>query len=441
MKKLILFVMLVCFALLNTKSQTIDLTFTAIDNTEWIQIDSIKVMNRTRETDTVLYWPDTMLSLNHLGFEEIVHAPSSFRLYQNYPNPFVGQTRIKICVIESDIVIIMITDALGRKVHYSERVLNNGCHEFMFRPGNTEFYFLTAIWNDKSQSIKILNSSKGNNQQCSLEYQGTGNANIQLKSTSEIQGFPYTLGDRLLYIGYAGELQSGLLDIPEFNQDYTLQFATNIPCPGTPSVEYDGQIYNTIQIFNQCWLKENLNVGTMIQGDQEMTDNSIVEKYCYNNEPGNCARYGGLYQWNEMMQYTTQQDAQGICPTGWHIPTDEEWKVLEGAVDSLFGIGDQIWEEFGYRGLDGGTNLKSMDGWDGGGNGTDKFGFSVYPNGIRYDDGSFLLINEYGLYWSSEEDEPGIVWYRFFDYQNPEVLRGETLSAVGYGYGVRCIKD
>ena len=89
------------------------------------------------------------------------------------------------------------------------------------------------------------------------------------------------MGDELLYICYMDTLQSGVLDSPEDNKSYTFQFATNIPCPGTPTVEYEGQIYNTIQIFSQCWLKENLNVGTMIQGGVGMSDNGLVEKYCY----------------------------------------------------------------------------------------------------------------------------------------------------------------
>jgi len=441
MKKLTLLLMMLCLALLNTNSQTIELTFSALNNADWIQLDSIKVMNRTQGTETVLHWPDTSLILYHVGIQEAVPELSTFQLYQNYPNPVTEQTNIKICVLESDKISVQITDVLGRRIISIERNLNNGCHEFLFKPGNAEIYFLTANWKSNSHSIKIINTSSGNNEQCSLEYTGTGDINNQLKSTSEIQDFSYTLGDRLLYIGYADELQSGMLDVPEFNQDYTLQFATNIPCPGTPTVEYEGQIYNTIQIFNQCWLKENLNVGTQVNGDQNQSNNNIIEKYCYDNLTSNCLTYGGLYQWNEMMQYTTQQGAQGICPSGWHIPTDEEWKVLEGAVDSQYEIGDPTWEEFGYRGLDGGTNLKSIVGWNDGGNGIDKFGFSVLPSGILHDDSGFVLIGEYGLYWSSEEDEPGIVWYRFFDYENPEVLRGETLSAQGYGYGVRCVKD
>ena len=142
--------------------------------------------------------------------------------------------------------------------------------------------------------------------------------------------------------------ESGILDNPESNETYTFQFATNIPCKGTPTVTYEGQVYNTIQIFNQCWLKVNLNVGTMIPGTEEMTDNGIIEKYCYNNEPDSCTKYGGLYQWNEMMQYVTQQGTQGICPPDWHLPTDEEWKVLEGAVDSQYGIGDYTWDVNGF---------------------------------------------------------------------------------------------
>jgi len=69
------------------------------------------------------------------------------------------------------------------------------------------------------------------------------------------------------------------------------------------------------------------------------------------------------------MQYTTQQGVRGICPPGWHLPTDEEWKVLEGAVDSQYGIGDPEWDNYYYRGFDAGTNLKSISGWYYEGNG------------------------------------------------------------------------
>ena len=90
----------------------------------------------------------------------------------------------------------------------------------------------------------------------------------------------------------------------------------------------DGQTYNSVQIGTQCWMAENLNIGEMINGSEEMTDNGVIEKYCYDNDPANCETYGGLYQWNEMMEYTTTPGVQGICPTDWHLPSDGEWTTL-----------------------------------------------------------------------------------------------------------------
>jgi len=203
-------------------------------------------------------------------------------------------------------------------------------------------------------------------------------------------------------------------------------------------VEYEGQVYNTIQIFSQCWLKENLNVGTMIQGYEEMTDNGIFEKYCYNNEPDSCAKYGGLYQWWEMMQYTTQQGARGICPPGWHLPADEEWKVLEGAVDSHYRIGDPEWEGY-FRGLDAGTNLKTTSGWYENGSGTDLFGFSGLPGGHRGYDDEFFGIGGFGYWWTSAEYGDYDAWSRSLDNYGPGVIRFSNDK--GIGLSVRCIRD
>jgi uncharacterized protein (TIGR02145 family) len=236
--------------------------------------------------------------------------------------------------------------------------------------------------------------------------------------------------------------ESGILDSPVTNETYSLEFATNIPCPGTPTVTYEGQVYNTIQIFSQCWVKENLNVGTMIPGAQEMSNNSVTEKYCYDNNPDSCTKYGGLYQWQEMMQYTTTQGAQGICPPGWHLPTDEEWKVLEGAVDSQYGIGDPEWDKEGeLRGFDAGLNLKSIGGWYYEGNGSNLFGFSGLPGGYRSYDGSFYVVGKFGWWWASTEDDsiPAWSWYRGLRYDMADVIRWVSLKEGGSS--VRCLRD
>jgi uncharacterized protein (TIGR02145 family) len=74
-----------------------------------------------------------------------------------------------------------------------------------------------------------------------------------------------------------------------------------------------------------CWFKENLNIGTMIPSNTLQTNNSIIEKYCFNDSLINCSKSGGLYSWDEMMQYTIDNGGQGICPTGWHVPTETEY--------------------------------------------------------------------------------------------------------------------
>jgi uncharacterized protein (TIGR02145 family) len=422
-----------------SQRSTMELTFTAVDSTTYVQLDSIRIMNRTQGGDTVLYWPDTVLSFNYVGLPETTDKNTAFQVFQNYPNPVVDQTTISIHVPEKDEVSIIITDILGRVIVESEWVLNRGKHSFQFTPGLGNLYFFTAMWQGKSVSIKIVSYSSDCSA-CLLEYLGGERLAPTVKSMDDIREFFFSPGNELLYIGFADGLESGVLDTPEENQTYTFQFATNIPCPGTPTVDYEGQVYNTIQIFSQCWLKENLNVGVMINGTIEQSDNGILEKYCYNNEPANCAKYGGLYEWWEMMQYTNQQGTRGICPPDWHLPMEEEWKVLEGAVDSECGIGDTTWYGYFFRGYDAGMNLKTTSGWYVNGNGLDLFGFSGLPGGkhLNYD-GYFHDVGKVGYWWTSTECNVIEAWLRPLSYGYQGVGRWPEVKWIGLS--IRCLKD
>jgi uncharacterized protein (TIGR02145 family) len=205
----------------------------------------------------------------------------------------------------------------------------------------------------------------------------------------------------------------------------TLDFA--MPCPGIPTVTYEGQTYNTVQIVSQCWFKENLNVGTMINGTNNQTNNSQKEKYCYDNISSNCATYGGLYQWDEMMQYVTVQGTQGICPIGWHIPTDDEWTTLTDYLggESIAGgkmkeIGILHW----YPPNTGATN---------------ESGFTALPGGFRLIDGFFSLVFN-GNFWSSTEYDMETAWGRGLVYDDASVYR-EGGYYKRNGFSVRCLKD
>jgi len=417
-----------------------ELSFSAIENAYYVQLDSIKVMNRTQNCDTVMYWPDTVLILDQqVGIIEHSNE-SEFVVFPNYPNPVINHTTITFCIPEKEKVNVLISDMIGRQLISKNIILDKGYHSFRFNPCAGELFFFTAIYQGERRSIKILSAASNQNQQASLEYIGQRNSVTQLKSATNVQNFFFNIGDDLLYIGYWDNLQSGILDTPEESESYTFQFAYKTPCPGEPTVTYEGQVYNTVQIFSQCWLKENLNAGTMIPGFQEMTNNALIEKYCYDDDDAICDELGGLYQWNETMQYTTTLGAQGICPPGWHIPTDEEWKVLEGGIDGQYGIGDPEWDGWDFRGSDIGFRMRSESGWAYDYNGSDSHGFNMKPGGFRYfKDCDFWHVYGHAVLWTSNEDTDEYAWDRFVIGYLDEIYRNSVRRESGMS--VRCIKD
>ncbi|MEA3479728.1 MAG: FISUMP domain-containing protein [Bacteroidota bacterium] len=428
---------------MNAQKSTLELTFTALDSLSWLPLDSIKVMNRTKGGDTVLFWPDTVLVLDYTtGVLEQPQESTGLQLLQNYPNPVIDQTNITIYIPREDKVNIIIIDIWGKKIYEEEEVLKKGYHQFRFIPGAGKMFFFSVHYKGTKQCIKIIHTGDNVTQSSCLEYTGCDNDKSRLKRTTHYKGLSYSLGDTLLYIGYFDSLESGILDNPDSNKIYNFQFATNIPCPGIPTVNYEGQVYNTIQIFSQCWLKENMNAGTMIPGNQNMEDNEIIEKYCYDDDPANCEIYGGLYQWDEMMDYKTAMGARGICPEGWHVPTDEEWKVLEGAVDSYYGIGDSEWDDaWEDRGVNAGKNLKSITGWHVN-TGSDLFGFTALPGGDRGTDGLFYVLEACCCLWTSTEykNNDAWAWGRSIHYSNGSVYRSYN-NPKGYGFSIRCLRD
>ncbi len=200
--------------------------------------------------------------------------------------------------------------------------------------------------------------------------------------------------------------------------------AGNSPCGGVPLITYGGQVYNTIMIGNQCWLKENLNIGTMIASDIAQTNNGTIEKYCLYNDVARCNVYGGLYQWNEIMQYITTEGVQGICPTGWHIPTDTEWTTLES---NVVGGGD-IKEE-------------GLEHWFAPNTGaTDGSGFTALPGGcIGLNWGSVANYRDEGRFWSSSQIDALDALLRRVKYDITAIQRYDWRKA--YGFSVRCIKS
>jgi uncharacterized protein (TIGR02145 family) len=419
----------------------VNLVFTAVDSTHYVKLDSVRVMNKTQGKDTILRWPDTTLVTTITpgdlymfigyatkypsGMREI-NGNDEFRLRQNYPNPFRDQTTVSLFLPGRGMVGLRITEISGKEEISDEYLLDKGYHSFMFRPGRGNVFFLSARWNGIIRNIKILSLSDNYDNNGVISYIGSNNHEINMKTVMVQNG---------------SVQESGIADRPGVSRIYTFGFATNISCPGTPTVVYEGEVYNTIQIFSQCWLKKNLNTGKKIAGIKNMTDNGVIEKYCYGDLEQNCNGHGGLYQWDEMMQYTTTPGARGICPVGWHVPSDEEWKVLEGAVDSEFPIGDPEWDiGQDWRGFDAGKNIKSGNGWIDSGNGADLYGFSAYPAGYRTNDGTTNDKGKSCFWFTSTQYSSSDAWSRGLAFY-PWDVYSFSIGKKNMGFSVRCLKD
>lgn len=199
----------------------------------------------------------------------------------------------------------------------------------------------------------------------------------------------------------------------------------------------DNRSYSTVQIGEQCWMAENLNAGTRINTTQEPADNGVIEKYCYQDNEDNCDIYGGLYKWDELMGYTTAEGSQGICPEGWHVPSDAEWCELEQEVDPEISC-----ETFAWRGVDGGGHLKETGTtyWLAPNLGaTNSSGFSARPGGFLIGETSYSLQYQ-GAWWSSTAQGESFAFYRELSYGFQTVSRYDA-SRTLFRYSVRCVKD
>lgn len=423
-----------------TQTGGLILTFSGINNGSLVLLDSVYVKNITRSCDTTIYPPDLILVLDTLTTNILVNemVENGFSVSQNFPNPVVDKTAIRITITVKDKIDARVWNCMGQQLAFLNFQPEAGRNTLLFYPGNERLYFLAITYRGITKTIRMV-AIGGNRsyKDCRLEYVG-GSGIAEYKSVLSGNYFKFLPGDKLLFAGYAQPGESGILDSPDENQNYEFEFATNIPCPGLDSIYYEGKYYHTIQIFNQCWLKENLNAGIMIQSTQAQTNNSTIEKYCMGNEESYCDLLGGLYFWNEMMQYTSETGGQGICPAGWHIPDDLDWQILEGAVDNEYNIGDTEWGNYGWRGADAGGNLKQTGTslWEPPNSGsTDAFGFSALPGGY-FVQGGFWGPGYKAYFWSSEN---GYKFYRNMDWD--QVMVNKNTGGNSLAISVRCVKD
>jgi len=188
------------------------------------------------------------------------------------------------------------------------------------------------------------------------------------------------------------------------------------------SVTYEGETYKTIVIGTQTWFQRNLNYA--VEGSK-----------CYNNSEANCTTYGRLYDWATAMNLPSSCNStscsssvgtrhQGICPSGWHIPSDAEWTTLTNYVG-----GDSTACKY----------LKATSGWGLGGNGQDTYGFSALPGGGGAVNGSIIPSGLTGYWWSATEDYSYLAYNKSMYHNYESMLYGNNNKS--HLFSVRCLQD
>jgi uncharacterized protein (TIGR02145 family) len=204
--------------------------------------------------------------------------------------------------------------------------------------------------------------------------------------------------------------------------------------------------YRTVVIGTQTWMAENLNYA--VAGSKCFGEGGLA--YIYDEETGdyiektlspaevqaNCVKYGRLYDWSTAMNLPSscndnscssqvQPKHRGICPSGWHIPSDAEWTTLTDYVGGATTAGTKLKSKSGWAPYSGIENL-------------DTYGFSALPGGYGYSDGDFYYAGDYGFWWSATEYYANFAYHRYMNY-------GSLVNRNDYYesnlFSVRCLQD
>ena len=287
----------------------------------------------------------------------------------------------------------------------------------------------SSVIEASSSSVKSESTEKSSSSE-KLSETSSSSAD-EVESSSSVSDVPQSYAE-------AKVMPSGTYDCSKyscFTTEYLNQEFLEAGKYGEILDERDGQVYKTVQIGEQVWIAQNLNLETEISWCGGGSD--IAE--------GDCAIYGRLYTWAAAIDSVKlandvknpldcghgkecglKDTVQGVCPNGWHLPSKAEWNTLFTAVEGKSTAGKL---------------LKSLSGWNENGNGTDVFGFSALPVGYRKGDG-YYVDGDKTLFWSSTEDGN----FDAFSMLLSNTVHRANLAELnynikGYGFSVRCVKD
>ena len=478
MKKILAFLTLVSFYTV-VFAQTATLTFTGRDavNNQYVQLYRVVVKNLSQGWQESMYWPDTTLTMHvTTGIDDVENTDfSSLQFSQNMPTPFEGTTYVNLALAEAGDVTVEVTDITGRIVATrSFSSMLAGIHQLRVNLSTAGMYFLSAHQHGQSTSIKMVNRGNGGVDDIAITNSMETVASESPKSSNSPKyTTPYTfhVGDQMEFIGYAhihGEVvESGhVVQAQQGSEEIVLSFVYEgtdaQPCPGTPTVtDYDGNVYNTVMIGTQCWMKENMRTTHFSNGDSitlGYTATNYSEPYYYDYFFSDIPleKRGYLYNWPAAVHgmdtsSSVPSGIQGICPAGWHVPSWGEWDTLRvylgsksefhcgGCVEC---IAPALCDSVYWTAFSGSCTPGNLTG-------NNATGFSAVPAGYFSggDSDPYQCYNASGNradFWSTtlssgSDVQTGPRYTLFIQYYLSNAAMGGVFE--NHGLSVRCIKD
>ena len=452
MKKCLLF-LASFFCLTFSYSQVVLIFKGQWNSVKQVSLDRIVIENKSKGWVETLNYPDTIAVLTQgSGIKE--ESAIDFVLNQNVPNPFEESTIVSLCVPEAGNVELEMYDLSGKKVSGYSAYFTAGKHQFRVSAKSPQTYMLTAHYAQQTVSIKMISAGYGSANQ--ITYDGTQPINMSIKKNL-YRAFDY--GDLMTYKGYieleGEDFGSEVVEKQQIVSEYidlninTFKLDGN-PCIGKQKTvtDIDNNVYNTVQIGSQCWMKENLRTTKYADGtpiDQgNSTSTTMAYWYYPNNNESNKATYGLLYNWKAVMgsassSNTNPSGVQGICPNGWHVPSDAEWTQLTDYVSSQnqYVCGSNA--SYIAKALASNTGWEETDGTCAVGNdqsNNNALGFGALPAG--YYGGRYDIFGIFAYFWSATESGAG-AFGRYLCSRSAVVVK--TAYSQVESYSVRCLRD
>ncbi len=408
-------VLILLFVFLNTQAQDFLINFTgsgASTNVNTIKIDNLTSgISETLNGNDILHLVPFVGIKTQLGNEENVSI---------YPNPMADKCMLSFVASQQGNASINIIDMSGKSIARISKLINSGTNLFGlsgFKPG---LYFVSITGSKYNYTSKFISQSfTGSMPRIEFISSNPFHEPEYKKGIQSSVIMEYTYGDLLLFEATSGIYRTIVTDVPTSSKTINFSF---IECTDT-----DNNNYSTVRIGYQTWMAENLNVGVMINGNQPQTNNGITEKYSYNNNLSNSDEYGGLYQWNEIMQYNTTIGTKGLCPDGWHIPSDDEFTTLSEHLGGEVNAGGTLKETKFEHWLTPNTGA------------TNSSGFTALPGGNRSSASIFQNINDSAYFWTSSLNSSSGSWARFLSSAYTEL--GRNYTSISNGNSVRCVHD